>query len=192
MIHRIIKQFINGVPLDELKRKYMPIVERASEQSSVTEKNADEAEREVDDYKKAVYMQKFLGEKFAGTISGVQEFGIFVELDNGVEGLVRAEDLPMDNYEYDDMSLSLNGQTHTYKIGDKIEIIVANCNTQLRQIDFTLADTDLKLGAFVINKNSKSKKANYAKNGKGKVKSNTRQTKKSTKTYSKKSSKGKR
>lgn len=196
MIHRIIKQYINGVPFDELKRKYVPIVERASEQSSLTEKNADEAEREVDDYKKAVYMQKFLGEKFVGTISGVQEFGIFVELENGIEGLVRAEDLPMDNYEYDDMSLSLNGQTHTYKIGNSIEILVANCNTQLRQIDFVLADQTQKLGAFVVNKNAKAKD----KKGGGKRqstrtaynKNNTKSRKKTTKTYARKSNKGKR
>lgn len=175
MIHRIIKQYINGVPLDELKRKYVPIVERASEQSSLTEKNADEAEREVDDYKKALYMQKFLGEKFVGTISGVQEFGIFVELDNGVEGLVRAEDLPMDSYEYDDMSLSLNGQTHTYKIGDKIEILVANSNTQLRQVDFVLADDSIKLGAFVVNKNAKkADKQNFKRTARGKNKSSTK------------------
>ena len=175
MIHRIIKQYINGVPLDELKRKYVPIVERASEQSSLTEKNADEAEREVDDYKKALYMQKFLGEKFVGTISGVQEFGIFVELDNGVEGIVRAEDLPMDSYEYDDMSLSLNGQTHTYKIGDKIEILVANSNTQLRQVDFVLADDSIKLGAFVVNKNAKkADKQNFKRTARGENKSSTK------------------
>ena len=61
----------------------------------------------------------------------------------------------MDSYEYDDMSLSLNGQTHTYKIGDKIEILVANSNTQLRQVDFVLSDDSIKLGAFVVNKNAK-------------------------------------
>ena len=189
MIHRIIKQFINGVPLDELKRKYVSIVERASEQSSMTEKNADEAEREVDDYKKALYMQKFLGEKFVGTISGVQEFGVFVELDNGVEGLVKAEDLPMDNYEYEDTSLSLNGQTHRFKIGDKLEVLVANSNTQLRQIDFVLANTTEKLGAFVVNKSAKkNNKLENKRNSRGKNKASTRKYTKS----SKKTSRGKR
>ena len=80
IIHRIIKQYINGVPKADLKLKYAPIVERASEQSSVTEKNADECEREVDDYKKAVYMSKFLGERFKGTISGVQELEFLLNL----------------------------------------------------------------------------------------------------------------
>lgn len=182
MIHRIIKQYINGVPVDELKRKYTEIVERASERSSETEKNADEAEREVDDYKKSVYMQKFLGEKFVGTISGVQEFGIFVELDNGVEGLVKAEDLPMDSYEYDDMQLSLIGQTHRFRIGDKIEILVANSNTQLRQIDFVLADTNERLGAYVVNKSSKRKpKADFSKKPQKKSNSKLKKSKSSRK-----------
>lgn len=193
MIHRIIKQYIHGVPVDELKRKYDAIVERASEQSSLTEKNAEQAEREVDDYKKAVYMQKFLGEKFVGTISGVQEFGIFVELENGIEGLVKAEDLPMDSYEYDDASLKLKGQKRTYTIGDKLEVIVANSNTQLRQIDFVLADTNLKLGAFVVNKkNYKSNKAISQKKKVSGKNSNLKTNKKTLTTYMRKSSKGKR
>ena len=142
VIHRIIKQYINGVPKDELKIKYTDFVSRASEQSSLTERNADECEREVDDYKKAVYMSKFLGEKFTGTISGVQEFGIFVELENGIEGLVRLEDLPMDEYVYDEMSLTLHGKFNHYTIGDEVEVVVANTNTRLRQIDFDLANVE--------------------------------------------------
>lgn len=170
MIHRIIKNLINGVPVQELKLKYASIVEKASEQASTTEKNADEAEREVDDYKKAVYMSKFLGEQFTGTISGVQEFGIFVELESGVEGLVRLEDLPLDEYEYDSMSLSLRGHNHSYTIGDSVEIVVAGTNTMLRQIDFTLAGVERNLGAFVVNKKRKGENLGLRKsaNSKGK------------------------
>ncbi len=157
-IHRIIKQYINGVPVADLKLKYKSIVEKASEQSSKTEKNADEAEREVDDYKKAVYMTKFLGEQFTGIISGVQEFGIFVELENGIEGLVRLDNLPMDEYVYDDLSLTLFGKHHHYTIGDSVEIIVANTNTRLRQIDFDLVGVEKGNRNFVINKNKTEKK----------------------------------
>ncbi len=157
MIHRIIKQFINGVPKDELKIKYSTLVERASEQSSVTERNADEAEREVDDYKKAVYMSKFLGEKFTGTISGVQEFGIFVELENGIEGLVKLDYLPQDEYIYDDMALTLHGANHHFTIGDQVEVVVAGANTRLRQIDFELFGVE-KSHNYVIKKNEKREK----------------------------------
>lgn len=158
-IHRIIKQYINGVPVADLKLKYKSIVEKASEQSSKTEKNADEAEREVDDYKKAVYMTKFLGEQFTGIISGVQEFGIFVELENGIEGLVRLDNLPMDEYVYDDLSLTLYGKHHHYTIGDSVDIIVANTNTRLRQIDFELVGVETGNRNFVINKNKTEKKS---------------------------------
>ncbi len=157
MIHRIIKQYINGVPKDELKIKYSPIVERASEQSSVTERNADEAEREVDDYKKAVYMSKFLGETFTGTISGVQEFGIFVELENGIEGLVKLDYLPQDEYVYDDMALTLHGANHHFTIGDKVDVVVAGTNTRLRQIDFSLFGVE-KSHNYVSKKNEKPEK----------------------------------
>ncbi len=164
MIHRIIKNYINGVPLSELRDKYKIIVEKASEQSSLTEKNADEAERDVDDYKKAVYMTKFIGDIFIGTISGVQEFGIFVELDNGVEGLVKLDSLPMDEYIYDDMAMTLKGHAHHYTIGDEVKIIVANANTHLHQIDFDLPGSETTLGAYVINKNKKNKHSSSQQN----------------------------
>ncbi|MBO5954459.1 MAG: ribonuclease R [Clostridia bacterium] len=157
VIHRIIKEYINGVPKDELKMKYSNFVERASEQSSVTEKNADECEREVDDYKKAVYMSKFLGEKFVGTISGVQEFGVFVELENGIEGLVKLDYLPQDEYVYDEMSLTLHGANNHFTIGDELEVVVASTNTRLRQIDFEIFGVE-KSHNYVTKKNAKPEK----------------------------------
>lgn len=172
-IHRIIKAYINGVPVADLKMKYKSIVEKASEQSSKTEKNADEAEREVDDYKKAVYMSKFLGEKFVGIISSVHEFGIFVELDNGIEGLVRLDNLPMDEYVYDEMSLCLHGKYNHYTIEDTIEVVVANTNTKLRQIDFDIVGVEKGYGNIVKKKETKTK-------------SSSKQTK--SKTYNKKTS----
>ena len=162
MIHRIIKQYINGVPKTDLKIKYTPIVERASEQSSVTEKNADECEREVDDYKKCVYMSKFLGERFVGTISGVQEFGIFVELENGIEGLVKLDYLPQDEYVYDDMALTLHGAHNHFTIGDEVQIVVASTNTRLRQIDFELFGVE-KSHNYVTKKNDKEDKKSTKK-----------------------------
>lgn len=166
LIHRIIKEYIHSVPKQDIKLQFESVVERASEQSSKTEKIAEQAEREVDDYKKAVYMTKFLGEEFDGIVSGVQEFGIFVELDNGIEGLVRVNSLPMDQYVFDDLSLTLTGKQHKYSIGDSVRIVVANTNTHLRQIDFDLAGVNLLSNNVVTsnrnlkrqNKNTKSKK----------------------------------
>ncbi|MBR2969686.1 MAG: ribonuclease R [Clostridia bacterium] len=176
MIHRIIKNFIHGVPREDLKLKYKPIVERASEQSSVTEKNADEAEREVDDYKKAVYMSKFLGEEFDGIISGVQEFGIFVELENGIEGLVKLDNLPMDEYIFDDMSMTLHGANHHYTIGDEVRVIVASTNTRLRQIDFDLVGNETT-GGRVIKLEKKAKNTKKTTTKKTKSSKSTKSTK---------------
>ena len=166
LIHRIIKAYLGGVPISDLKLHFSEIVERASDRSSETEKNADEAEREVDDYKKALYMTRFLGEKFKGTISGVQEYGIFVELENGVEGLVRLEYLPNDEYTYNEDSLSLIGSHNKFSIGDEVDVIVASANTHLRQIDFELAGVEKTLKNFVVNKPKKkqtksSKKSSF-------------------------------
>ena len=187
MIHRIIKEYLHGVPVDELKSKFTGTVERVSLRSSETEKNADEAEREVDDYKKALYMTKFLGEQFTGTISGVQSFGIFVELENGVEGLVRVDSLPYDEYTYDEMSLTMTGNNNSFTIGDKVDIIVANANTHLRQIDFDLVGVENSLKNFVVKKgeNKKSLGKNL-KNGKkpySKSKKSTRNSDFSAKSY---------
>lgn len=157
LIHRIIKGYINGVPKNDLVLKFKNFVAKASEQSSETERVADEAEREVDDYKKALYMTKFLGQEFMGTISGVQEFGVFVELDNSVEGLIRLESLPQDEYVYDDLSLTLKGKNHTFTIGDELNVVVANANTRLRQIDFDLAGVERTLKNCIVKKKNTNK-----------------------------------
>ena len=102
-------------------------------------------------------MSKFLGEKFKGTISGVQEFGVFVELENGIEGLVKLDYLPQDEYVYDDMALTLHGVNHHYTIGDELEVVVANTNTRLRQIDFELFGVE-KSHNYVTKKNEKPEK----------------------------------
>ncbi len=167
LIHRILKAQLSGVPKQEIKIHFTPIVERASIQSSETEKTADEAERAVDDYKKALYMQKFLGEEFEGIISSVQEFGIFVELENGIEGMIRPNDLPMDEYVYDDLSMSMKGKHHVFTIGDSLRVIVANVNIQLRQIDFELAGVEKSNLNVIINKNKNLKNSkNKGKNSK--------------------------
>ena len=101
-----------------------------------------------------------------GTISGVQEYGIFVELENGVEGLVRLEYLPNDEYTYNEDSLSLIGSHNKFSIGDEVDVIVASTNTHLRQIDFELAGVEKTLKNFVVNKPKKkqtksSKKSSF-------------------------------
>lgn len=138
-IHRIIKESLKGPITKQRLWELADFVTEASFRSSETEKNAEEAERDVDDLFKAVYMKDHLGEVYEGTISGVTNFGFFVELENTVEGLVRIDSLPQDNYLFFEKSLKLKGNAHTYCLGDKVKIKVVASNVFDRKIDFVLA-----------------------------------------------------
>lgn len=137
-IHRIIKESLRGPLTRQRMWELSDFVTDASFRSSETEKNAEEAERDVDDLFKAVYMKDHLGEEYEGTISGVTNFGFFVELENTIEGLVRIESLPPDSYLFFEKSLKLKGNSHTYCLGDKVKIKVVASNVFDRKIDFVL------------------------------------------------------
>ena len=109
-------------------------------QSSEREKIATKVEREAEDLKKAEYMEKKIGKEYEGIVSSVTSFGVFVELPNTVEGLIRFEDLGDEYFIYDENRKRLIGErtNKTYKIGDKVKIKVKNANKLLRQIDFEL------------------------------------------------------
>ena len=140
MIHRIIKASLRGQKAKDSRMHFEELVQKASDQSSLTERRADEVEREVADYKKALYMKQYLGEVFEGVVSGVQEFGVFVELPNTIEGMIKFENLPIDNYDYDPKACQLSGSKHSYSLGDKVTIMVVASNTHTRRIEFELAD----------------------------------------------------
>ncbi len=138
VIHRIIKESLHKNFTKQRKEELADFVLDASYRSSETEKNADQAERDVDDLFKAVFIKNHIGEEFEGVISGVQNYGFYVELDNTIEGLVRIESLPDDAYLYMEKSLKLKGNSHVYSIGDKVKIKVVNSNVFERKIDFVL------------------------------------------------------
>lgn len=137
-IHRIIKETLHTKMNKNRLAELSDFVLDSSFRSSETEKNADEAERDVDDLFKAVYMKEHLNEEFDGIISGVQNYGFYVELENTVEGLVKIESLPQDNYLYMERSLKLKGNSHCYSIGDKVRVKVVASNVFERKIDFIL------------------------------------------------------
>jgi len=110
----------------------------SSVNSSEREVLADTVEREVDDLYRVFYMRHHVGEDFEGVISGVTSFGIFVELENTVEGLVKMEDLPPDNYEYLENQFCLKGGRHTFKLGDKVKVKTLRADVLSREIDFML------------------------------------------------------
>ncbi len=141
MIHRIIKEDIHGKLSDKRVSYLQSVIEDIAEQSSVRERAADEAERAVEDMKKAEYMRDRIGEEYDGIISGVTSFGMFVELENTIEGLVHMSNMEDDYYQYDEMHHMLIGERHrsTYKIGDEVRIRVQNADVTNRTIDFVLA-----------------------------------------------------
>ncbi len=137
-IHRIIKEYINGGLDADRAQHYAKFVTAAAKKSSEAEINAMQAEREVEDMKKAEYMCAHIGEEYDAIISSVTGFGFFAELENGIEGLVRLADMRDDYYHFNETSYTLIGE-HSgkiYKIGDKVRIIAAAANPSLRQIDF--------------------------------------------------------
>ena len=139
-IHRIISKYIEDNY--NIDKKYEEIEKelavKYAETSSEREKTAQKAERDSIDMKKAEYMEDKIGEEYEGIVSGVTEFGLFVELENTVEGLIRFEDLGNEYFEYDEMHKQLIGeQTRTtYKLGDKIKVQVIDANKTSRRIRF--------------------------------------------------------
>ena len=107
---------------------------------SARERVADECERKVDDLYKLAYMNGKIGEEFDAVISGVTGFGIFCELENTIEGLVPIEDLPRDEYEYYEDKYLLKGAKHSYKLGAKVRVMVADCDLGRLRVLFKLVD----------------------------------------------------
>lgn len=139
-IHRIISKYLkNDYTMSEKQVEfYNKVAESDAKQSSDREKIATQVERDSVDIKKAEYMSKKIGEQYEGIISGVTQFGVFVELENTVEGLIRFENLGDEYYEYDaDHKILIGERTkETFKIGDKINIEVIDANKQEKRISF--------------------------------------------------------
>ncbi|OFI01546.1 ribonuclease R [Clostridium acetireducens DSM 10703] len=146
IIHRIIKEFINEGIDEKRTRKLTTEVEYASKQSSEMERIAEEAEREVDDLKKAEYMKERIGEEYEGIVSSVTNFGMFVELPNTVEGLVHISTMDDDYYIYDESHLSLVGERSKkiYRLGDQVKIRVDRVDIENREIFFELVKEQIE------------------------------------------------
>ncbi len=140
-IHRIIKETLKGGLSDKRVAHYEKILPEVAVQTSALERRADEAERETDKLKKCEYMSRFIGQDFDGAISGVTNWGLYVELPNTVEGLVRMSDLDDDYYIFDEQHYELIGEMtkKTYKLGQPVRVTVSSTDRLLRTVDFILA-----------------------------------------------------
>lgn len=140
MIHRIIKEDLHGKLNEDRLKALSARIESIAEQSSLRERVADEAERAVEDLKKAEYMKDRIDEEYDGIISNVTSFGMFVELENTIEGLVHISNLEDDYYMYDEAHHILIGERtrKTFRIGDNVRIRVASVDISSKTIDFVL------------------------------------------------------
>ncbi|MCM1032345.1 MAG: ribonuclease R [Odoribacter sp.] len=138
MVHRLLDRYLRGgrsVNVDRL--------EEECKHSSDQEQLAANAERASIKYKQVEYMNDHLGEVFTGIVSGVTEWGLYVELDeNKCEGLVPVRDLADDYYDFDEKNYCLVGRRHNnrYRLGDAVQVQVARCNLDRKQLDFVIVD----------------------------------------------------
>ncbi|MBQ9785950.1 MAG: RNB domain-containing ribonuclease, partial [Clostridia bacterium] len=144
MVHRILKNCVLNKPDQSRLDFYSDFVVEACQLSSEREQLAESASRAVDDLKKAEFMLDKIGKRYSGTISGATSFGVFVELDNTVEGMCAIADLPEDDYVVIENQYMLKGKRHQYQLGGKVEVEVLTVNLKRRQINFKIIDDKCK------------------------------------------------
>ena len=144
ILHRLVKDYSQEYSPALIEKWQMDLPEMANH-CSIREQDAVKCERDVDDMKKAEYMEDHIGEVFEGIISGVMEFGMFVELENTVEGLVKIEDIPGGGYSYMEKSLSLvsKNKKHKYTFGDKVRVKCIRASRETSMVDFALVEKNI-------------------------------------------------
>ena len=141
MVHRMLRDtFATGTMDGARQEKLRGMLPEIADHASERERVAIEAERETTDMKKIEYMEQFVGQTFTGVISGVTSFGLFVELDNGIEGLVHVSTMSDDYYDYVEEQYAMVGENtqKKYRLGDEVEVILLRASVEERNIDFVL------------------------------------------------------
>ncbi len=179
LVHRLIRTYlVNKKQDDETIKHFNEVVPVLAKKSSIQERLAITIEREVEDMKKAEYMEQFINKEFSGIISSVTSFGFFVELENTIEGLVHVLDLSDDFYFFDDQKLKFIGQKTGKKfgLGDHVQVRVTGASKVERNIDFQIVGMkpNNRRKKVVVktdkkpNKNILHKKTKHTKNNGGK------------------------
>ncbi len=142
MIHRIIKSCLQGNLSEKRMKGFKKKAAEAAEISSMTERQAAELERDVEKMKKAEYMSYHIGEEYDGVISGVTNYGIYVQLENTIEGMIRLDSLWDDYYIYEEEQYRVIGErTHrVYMLGQKVHVVLDSVNIENREINFALEE----------------------------------------------------
>lgn len=139
-IHRIIKENLRGRLNGDRIAHYEEILPKVAGQCSERERRAEEAEREVVKMKKAEYMRSHIGEEYDGVISGVTGWGVYVELENTVEGLVHVADMREDHFDFNEQNYEMVGEHtgKTYKLGQTVRVRVTDADKLLRTVNFEI------------------------------------------------------
>ena len=140
VIHRIIKDYLKGNLTGDRLARLEKVLPEIADHTSMTERRAEDAEREVDDLKKAQYMAERIGEEYTGIVSSVTSFGLFVQLENTIEGLVHFNNMDDDFYRFDEENYYIIGErtNRIYRLGDEVRIEVIGADVGKRNIDFRL------------------------------------------------------
>ena len=141
-VHRLIRKYLFEHKMDETFLNQLEVeLKNICEHSSERERAAVDCEREVNDMKMAEYMMDHIGEQYQGMISSITSFGMFIELPNLIEGLIKMEELKDDYYTFDESTISLIGKKNKrgYRLGDELDVIVSGANKEARTIDFVPA-----------------------------------------------------
>ncbi|HAL09691.1 ribonuclease R [Mammaliicoccus vitulinus] len=139
VVHRLIRKYLIDKSMNSKQiRHWEEMLPDIADHTSKRERRAIDAERDTDDLKKSEYMIQHVGEVFTGIISSVANFGMFVELENTIEGMVHMSNLTDDYYNFDERNMAIIGerQAKVFRIGDKVEVKVINVNVDERMIDF--------------------------------------------------------
>ena len=145
-IHRIIKEQLRGRLMEKRIDHYKEILPEVARQTSRLERRADEAERETDKLKKAQYMKHHIGETLEGIISGITAWGIYVELQNTVEGMIHVARLTGDYYYYKEETFEMVGRDtgRCFKLGQRLKVFVDSVDMVSKSVDFLLAEDDME------------------------------------------------
>lgn len=145
IVHRLVKDFLDNKFENISQSSLEKQLAKNAEHLSITERNSEECERDVEDLYKCKYMKKYIGEKFKGIISTITDFGIFIELENTVEGCFMYK-FSDDHFEYIEQKLSCVNRDNNkrYKIGQKVLIEVKNVDLEKRNIDFELLEEEFE------------------------------------------------
>lgn len=151
-IHRIIKEQLDGHMIESRIDHYENILTEIAYNCSLTERRAEVCERETDKLKKCEYMADKIGNEYEGIISSVTSWGLYITLENTVEGMVSITSMVDDVYVFDEPSFAYTGRHKSYKLGQTVKVVVDKVDTFHRKIDFVFEDIDIKKNVKSIKK----------------------------------------